>query len=71
MANEEKTSLAEVLNEWRENISFRKELQENPEKALAKKGYVLSVEDLQKIKSMSNLDHSKKLGEDLEPKINK
>jgi hypothetical protein len=65
------STLDDIYNEWRENLSFRKELQDNPEKALKKLGYTLNDEDMNKIKSMFKLKKSGNPGDKLDPRINK
>lgn len=53
------SNLQEILSEWQSNLEFREKFKKNPEQALKDAGFVVSQEDLAKIKAMLALDKSK------------
>lgn len=67
------SNLQEIYTEWENNLKFRDEFKKNPEKALSDAGFILSEDDLSKVKSMFIIKNSAggQDSEELDKRINK
>lgn len=63
------TPLIDIYFEWVNNLQFRKDFRSDPERALKQVGFMVSPQDLVKIKAMLRLDKS--TNEKLDDRISK
>lgn len=63
--------LQDIYNEWQNNLAFREEFRKNPEQAIKNAGFEISIEDLEKIKSILKLKDEAHKSEDLNKRENR